>query len=92
MLTARIQVHASTSSQPILDGYSKKNRRLGGFLTSGLNPSWLTEFLPGRGVGSNIIPTTTGAATAVQLVLPELAGKFTGTHSPLNRQLNSFKS
>ncbi|KAL7419472.1 hypothetical protein Q5752_006310 [Cryptotrichosporon argae] len=53
-------VHASTSSQPILDGYSKKNRRLG------------------RGVGSNIIPTTTGAATAVQLVLPELAGKFTG--------------
>lgn len=37
--------------------------------------------LPGRGVGSNIIPTTTGAATAVQLVLPELAGKFTGTYS-----------
>ncbi|ODO03586.1 glyceraldehyde-3-phosphate dehydrogenase, type I [Cryptococcus wingfieldii CBS 7118] len=54
------KVHASTSSQPILDGYSKKNRRLG------------------RGVSSNIIPTTTGAATAVQLVLPELAGKFTG--------------
>ncbi|KAK4702350.1 hypothetical protein P7C70_g3875, partial [Phenoliferia sp. Uapishka_3] len=53
-------VHASTSSQHILDGYSKKSRRLG------------------RGVGSNIIPTTTGAATAVQLVLPELAGKFTG--------------
>ncbi|SGY79472.1 BQ5605_C008g05141 [Microbotryum silenes-dioicae] len=53
-------VHASTSSQHILDGYSKKNRRLG------------------RGVGSNIIPTTTGAATAVQLVLPELTGKFTG--------------
>lgn len=54
------QVHASTSSQHILDGYSKKSRRLG------------------RGVGSNIIPTTTGAATAVALVLPELAGKFTG--------------
>ncbi|ORY88416.1 putative glyceraldehyde 3-phosphate dehydrogenase [Leucosporidium creatinivorum] len=53
-------VHASTSSQHILDGYSKKSRRLG------------------RGVGSNIIPTSTGAATAVQLVLPELAGKFTG--------------
>lgn len=59
-MSADVQVHASTSSQPILDGYSKKNRRLG------------------RGVGSNIIPTTTGAATAVQLVLPELAGKFTG--------------
>ncbi|KAL8287611.1 hypothetical protein RQP46_003469 [Phenoliferia psychrophenolica] len=44
----------------ILDGYSKKSKRLG------------------RGVASNIIPTTTGAATAVQLVLPELAGKFTG--------------
>ncbi|KAM0751671.1 putative glyceraldehyde 3-phosphate dehydrogenase [Meredithblackwellia eburnea MCA 4105] len=53
-------VHASTSSQGILDGFSKKSRRLG------------------RGVGSNIIPTTTGAAKAVQLVLPELAGKFTG--------------
>ncbi|KAI5478412.1 glyceraldehyde-3-phosphate dehydrogenase, type I [Pseudohyphozyma bogoriensis] len=53
-------IHASTSSQPILDGFSKKSRRLG------------------RGVGSNIIPTTTGAAKAVQLVLPELAGKFTG--------------
>ncbi|ORY54887.1 hypothetical protein BCR35DRAFT_335715, partial [Leucosporidium creatinivorum] len=53
-------VHASTSSQPILDGYSRKSRRLG------------------RGVGSNIIPTTTGAAKAVSLVLPELAGRFTG--------------
>lgn len=53
-------VHASTSSQPILDGYSKKSVRLG------------------RGVGSNIIPTTTGASKAVALVLPELAGKFTG--------------
>jgi glyceraldehyde 3-phosphate dehydrogenase len=53
-------VHASTSSQHILDGYSKKSRRLG------------------RAVASNIIPTTTGAATAVKLVLPELAGKFTG--------------
>ncbi|GJN88192.1 hypothetical protein Rhopal_001157-T1 [Rhodotorula paludigena] len=53
-------VHASTSSQPILDGYSKKSVRLG------------------RGVGSNIIPTSTGASKAVALVLPELAGKFTG--------------
>lgn len=53
-------VHASTSSQHILDGYSKKNRRLG------------------RAAANNILPTTTGAATAVALVLPELAGKFTG--------------
>lgn len=42
-----------------------------------------SPFFPstGRGVGSNIIPTTTGAASAVQLVLPELAGKFTGERS-----------
>ncbi|GAA5858377.1 hypothetical protein JCM8547_004671 [Rhodosporidiobolus lusitaniae] len=53
-------VHASTSSQHILDGYSKKSLRLG------------------RSVGSNIIPTTTGAASAIALVLPELAGKLTG--------------
>lgn len=53
-------VHASTSSQHILDGFSKKSRRLG------------------RAVGSNIIPTTTGAASAVKLVIPELDGKFTG--------------
>ncbi|KAM0747913.1 putative glyceraldehyde 3-phosphate dehydrogenase [Meredithblackwellia eburnea MCA 4105] len=53
-------IHASTSSQPILDSFSKKSRRLG------------------RGVGSNIIPTTTGAAKAVALVLPELVSKFTG--------------
>ncbi|POY74224.1 putative Glyceraldehyde-3-phosphate dehydrogenase (phosphorylating) [Rhodotorula taiwanensis] len=53
-------VHASTSSQPILDGFSKKSVRLG------------------RGVGHNIIPTTTGASKAVALVLPELAGKFAG--------------
>lgn len=53
-------VHASTASQHILDGYSKKSRRLG------------------RAVATNIIPTTTGAAKAVRLVLPELDGKFTG--------------
>ncbi|GAA6040986.1 hypothetical protein JCM8097_000525 [Rhodosporidiobolus ruineniae] len=53
-------VHASTSSQHILDGYSKKSLRLG------------------RSVASNIIPTTTGAASAISLVLPELTGKLTG--------------
>ena len=31
-----------------------------------------------RSAGLNIIPTTTGAAKAVALVIPELAGKFDG--------------
>ena len=33
----------------------------------------------GRSAGSSIIPTSTGAAKAVGLVLPELAGKLDGT-------------
>lgn len=57
-------IHASTSSQPVLDGYSKKDWR------------------SGRGVGGNIIPTTTGAAKAIKLVLPRLAGKFNGASPP----------
>ncbi len=32
----------------------------------------------GRGAGQNLIPASTGAAKAVTLVLPELAGKLTG--------------
>jgi glyceraldehyde 3-phosphate dehydrogenase len=32
----------------------------------------------GRGAGQNLIPASTGAAKAVALVLPELAGKLTG--------------
>ena len=32
----------------------------------------------GRGAGQNIIPASTGAAKAVALVLPQLAGKLTG--------------
>lgn len=32
----------------------------------------------GRAAGQNIVPTTTGAAKAVSLVIPELVGKFDG--------------
>jgi glyceraldehyde 3-phosphate dehydrogenase len=32
----------------------------------------------GRGAGQNVIPSSTGAAKAVTLVLPELKGKLTG--------------
>lgn len=53
-------VHASTQSQHVLDGYSKKDRRAG------------------RSIMGNIIPTSTGAAAAISVVLPELDGKVTG--------------
>lgn len=53
-------VHASTASQHLLDGFSKKDVR------------------QGRSASLNIIPTSTGAASAVVKVLPELAGKFHG--------------
>ncbi|MEA4900519.1 type I glyceraldehyde-3-phosphate dehydrogenase [Desulfitobacterium sp.] len=36
------------------------------------------DFRRARAAGMNIIPTTTGAAKAVALVLPELAGKLSG--------------
>lgn len=36
------------------------------------------EWARGRGAAQNIVPTTTGAATAVALVLPELKGKLDG--------------
>lgn len=54
-------VHASTQSQHVLDGYSKKNKRAG------------------RSVMGNIIPTTTGAAQAIEVVPPQLRGKLSGT-------------
>jgi glyceraldehyde 3-phosphate dehydrogenase len=53
-------VHATTATQPTVDGPSRKDWR------------------GGRGAGQNIIPSATGAANAVALVLPELKGKLTG--------------
>ena len=53
-------VHSVTSTQPTLDGPSKKDWR------------------GGRGGPQNIIPASTGAAKAVALCIPEIAGKLTG--------------
>jgi len=53
-------VHAVTSTQPTVDGPSKKDWR------------------GGRGGPQNIIPASTGAAKAVALCIPEIAGKLTG--------------
>lgn len=53
-------VHSLTSSQPSVDGPSKKDWR------------------GGRAAGMNIIPSSTGAAKAVGLCLPEIKGKLTG--------------
>lgn len=53
-------IHATTASQPVVDGPSKKDWR------------------GGRGAMQNIIPSSTGAAKAVALCLPEVKGKLTG--------------
>ena len=53
-------IHSVTSTQPIVDGPSKKDWR------------------GGRGGPQNIIPASTGAAKAVALCIPEIAGKLTG--------------
>lgn len=53
-------IHSLTSSQPTVDGASKKDWR------------------GGRAAGMNLIPSSTGAAKAVALCLPELKGKLTG--------------
>lgn len=53
-------VHSTTSTQPTVDGPSKKDWR------------------GGRAASANIIPSSTGAAKAVGMVIPELKGKLTG--------------
>jgi glyceraldehyde 3-phosphate dehydrogenase len=53
-------IHSLTSSQPTVDGPSKKDWR------------------GGRAAGMNIIPSSTGAAKAVGLCIPEVQGKITG--------------
>lgn len=55
-------VHAATATQLVVDGSSKGGK----------------DWRAGRAASANIIPSSTGAAKAVGLVLPELKGKLTG--------------
>jgi glyceraldehyde 3-phosphate dehydrogenase len=55
-------VHAMTANQLTVDGPAKGGK------------NWRA----GRGAAQNIIPSSTGAAKAVGLVLPQLKGKLTG--------------
>lgn len=55
-------VHASTATQLVVDGSAKGGK----------------DWRAGRAASSNIIPSTTGAAKAVGLVIPEIKGKLTG--------------
>lgn len=55
-------IHAYTSDQNLLDGTHKK-----GMISR-----------RGRGAAENIVPTTTGAASSIDLVIPELKGKLDG--------------
>lgn len=56
-------IHAYTGDQAVMDGPHKK-----GIFSR-----------RGRAAAANIVPTSTGAAKAIGLVLPELAGKIDGT-------------
>lgn len=55
-------VHAMTQTQLTVDGAAKGGK----------------DWRAGRAASANIIPSTTGAAKAVGLVIPELKGKLTG--------------
>eukprot|EP00466_Bigelowiella_natans_P016217 jgi/Bigna1/92554/estExt_fgenesh1_pm.C_310026 len=55
-------VHATTATQLTVDGPSKGGK----------------DWRAGRSASSNVIPSSTGAAKAVGVVLPELKGKLTG--------------
>ena len=54
-------VHAMTANQLTVDGPSRGGK----------------DWRAGRSAGSNVIPSTTGAAKAVGVVIPELNGKLT---------------
>jgi len=56
-------VHAYTNDQAILDGTHKKG----------------AKSRRGRAAATNIIPSSTGAASAIGLVIPELKGKLDGS-------------
>jgi len=55
-------VHALTATQLTVDGPSRGGK----------------DWRAGRAAGANIIPSSTGAASAVGVVIPELKGKLTG--------------
>ena len=55
-------VHAATANQLTVDGPSKGGK----------------DWRAGRAASANVIPSTTGAAKAVGLVIPALKGKLTG--------------
>lgn len=55
-------VHAMTQTQNVVDGPAKGGK----------------DWRGGRAGSGNIIPSSTGAAKAVGLVIPELKGKLTG--------------
>merc|ERR1711878_135179 len=55
-------VHSLTSTQLTVDGPSRGGK----------------DWRAGRAAGCNVIPSSTGAAKAVGLVIPEVKGKLTG--------------